>query len=135
MKLDLDCIRSVMLVLERELAFTDNGDILVPTCLTLEQICDLLPDFSRENVFYSIYNLKQAGYLNVSIQCTGGGGIYRCSVSDITYGGHEFLNKIRDEKRWEKVKGATGAIRDYSLSAIAAIAEGITNAAISRYFT
>ena len=135
MKLDLDCVRSVMLVMERDLSFTVDGDVLVPNRLTLEQIDSLLPEFSKEDIFYAIYNLNQAGYLDVSILRTSGGGVYNCTVKDITYTGHEFLNKIRDEKRWAKVKSAANAVRDYSLSAISAIAEGVTSAAISAYFT
>ena len=124
-----------MMVLERELSFTDNGDILVPSRLSREQIVPVLPEFSREDIFYVIYYLEQARYLEVAIRWTGGGGVYSCTVKDITFAGHEFLNKTRDEKRWAKVKGAAGVIRDYSLSAITSIAEGITSAAISAYFT
>ena len=124
-----------MLVMERDLSFTDDSDVLIPNRMTLEQIDSLLPEFSKEDIFYAIYNLDQAGYLDVSILRTGGGGIYSCTVKDITYTGHEFLNKIRDEKRWAKVKSAANAVRDYSLSAISAIAEGVTSAAISAYFT
>ena len=134
-QLNADCVRAVMLVLEHELTIIDNGNVLEQNRLSLEQICSRLPSFLNEDIFYAIYNLHQAGYLDVSIQWTSGRSVYACSVRDITYAGHEFLNRIRDEKRWERVKGAAGAVRDYSLSAISSIAEGITNAAIAAYFS
>ena len=135
MRLSPECIRSVMLTLEKELVFTCRDDVLARNCLSLDQICALLPAFSKEDVFYTIYNLDQAGYLDISIQWTGGGEVYHCSVKDITFPGHEFIARIRDAERWKKVKGAIGAIRDYSLSAIASVSEGITSAAISAYIS
>lgn len=135
MKLDLECIRAVMLTLEENLVFENDGECFWMKRLSLERINALLPAFSKEDIFYSIYNLEQAGYLAVAIQLTGGGGVYYCDVKDITYRGHEFLNSIRDEKRWAKVKSVADAVRDYSLAAISSIAEGATSAAITTYFS
>ena len=135
MKLDTDCVRAVMLTLEKELSFTMDGDVLARNRLSLDQICAFLPGFPKENVFYAIYNLHQAGHLDITIQWTGGGEVYYCAVMDITYSGHEFLNHIRDDSRWNKVKGVANSIRDYSLSAIEAIAEGATSAAITSFFS
>ena len=124
-----------MLISEEFLKFEPVGDVLAPNRLSLDQIGTMLPDFSKADLFYSIYNLEQAGYLVVSILRTGGGAIYNCEIRDITYRGHEFLNHIRDDSQWGKVRSAANAVRDYSLSAIESIAEGITNAAISSYFS
>ena len=135
MKLNLDCIRSVMLISEKHLKFEPVGDVLAQNSLSLEQACSLLPDYSKEDIFYSIYNLEQAGYLAVSTQRASGGIIYSCEIKDITYRGHEFLNHIRDDGQWRKVRSAANAVRDFSLSAIEAIAEGVTSAAISSYFS
>lgn len=131
MKLNVECIRSVMLQLEETLSFTDDGTYLVKNFVTLECLCKLLPEYTRADIFYSLYNLDQAGYISASVHW-GNGAVYECSVNHMTYAGHEFLDKIRDSGRWDKIKGITSSIRNYSLSAISAAAEGITNAAISR---
>ena len=67
MKLNLECIRSVMLSLERELSFTDDGDCLTKNDVSLERLCELLPEYQKEDIFYSLFNLDQAGYLNISV--------------------------------------------------------------------
>ena len=134
MKPNLECIRSVMLSLERELSFTDDGDCLTKNDVSLELLCELLPEYQKEDIFYSLFNLDQAGYLNISVHWASD-SVYECLVNYMTYDGHEFLNEIRDGKRWNKVKSITTAIRNYSLSAVSSIAEGVTNAAISAFLS
>ena len=134
MKLNLECIRSVMLTLESELSFADNGDCLTKNDVALEHLCELLPEYQKEDIFYSLFNLDQAGYLRISVHW-GNGSVYECIVNYMTYNGHEFLNEIRDDKRWNKVKSITTTIRNYSLSAVSSIAEGVTSAAISSFLS
>lgn len=134
MKLNSDCIRSVMLMIEEkwELGTDPNGNIRMGY-IGLRQLCTALPEYSKEDIFYSLYNLEQAGYLDLSILWAGGRVAIECDVNYITYEGHEFLNRIRDTKRWTIIKGGLNAVRDYSLSAISSVAEGVANAAISKY--
>lgn len=72
--------------------------------------------------------------MNISVHWASD-SVYECLVNYMTYDGHEFLNEIRDGKRWNKVKSITTAIRNYSLSAVSSIAEGVTNAAISAFLS
>ncbi|MBC3938549.1 hypothetical protein D4A47_06415 [Anaerotruncus massiliensis (ex Liu et al. 2021)] len=51
----------------------------------------------------------------------------------MTLSGHEFLESIRDDDRWKRIKSGLSAIRNFSLSAISSIAEGVTSAAITAY--
>jgi len=134
LKLNLECIRSVLLTLEDKLVFTVKEGSLEKNCLSLNQLCDVMPDYSKPDIFYSLYNLDQAGYVNISVRWASG-EVYSCIVSGMTYSGHEFLEEIRDSSKWGKVKSAASAVRDYSLSAISSIAEGVTSAAISAYFS
>ena len=80
------------------------------------------------------YGLDQAGFVNISVKWAGD-CLWYCAINYLTYSGHEFLERIRDEKRWGKVKGILNTVRDYSLSAISAIAEGVTSAAITSYLS
>ena len=134
MKLDLECVRSVMLCLESNLRIVDNNGTLEKPGMSLEALCELLPNYRKEDIFYSLYNLDQAGYINISVKWLNL-AVYYCFINHITYSGHEFLERIRDTKRWSKIKGISASVRDYSLSAISSIAEGVTSAAISHYFS
>lgn len=136
MQLNPDCMRAVMLEIEQQwtLGRGNNGKLSMGS-INLQNLCNLLPNFSEEDIFYSLFNLEQAEYLSVSISFTNARVVTSCDVKYITYQGHEFLNRIRDDKRWSVVKSGISAIRDYSLSAITSIAEGVVNAAINSYLS
>lgn len=134
MKLNSDCIRSVMLALEKLLTIEsdDRGNLLmIPT--QLNSLCRDLPNYTKEDIFYTLHNLEQAGYIDLNAQYADGGILIFCEVDDITFAGHEFLNEIRDDKQWTAVKSALAKVKSYSLSAISSIAEGMTKAAIDKY--
>lgn len=135
MKLNTDCIREVMLQVEKEHIFTVTDDgLIVRYCFPADTLYEKLPQFTKEEIFYTVFNLEQAGYLDVDIQWAGGGIVFNCTINHMTYAGHEFLDRIRDPKHWSVIKGGLSAVRNYSLDAINAIASGITSAAISAYF-
>lgn len=136
MKLNHDCIRDVLLYLEDALCFAEEDCAVKFQPIFFHELSssENLRSYPKEVVFYSIHNLKQAGYISASIRYDL--GIYDyCSVSDITFEGHQFLSQIRDDKRWAFIKSATSSIRDYSLAAISSVAEGVTSAAISSFFS
>lgn len=58
---------------------------------------------------------------------------YKIEICDLSPTGHELLGKIRDTNQWRSVKNGISAVRNYSLSAISSVAEGVTSAAISAY--
>lgn len=134
MKLNTDCIRAVLLELERQLEYTVNDENAIErNHVTLETLDGLLIPYSKEEIFYSIKNLEQAGYIETLTRWSGN-CVYLCVVYELTFNGHEFLNKIRDDHSWGKIKGVVASVRDYSLDAINSIANGIASAAISAYF-
>ena len=130
MKLNYDCIRDVLLLAERELIFTEKEDgFLESSYLHISGICKALPQYSKADLVYTIHMLDEAGFLRAEIQWATG-GIYDCYLLQMTYYGHQFLERVRDDQRWSKVKAAAAAIKDYSLAAISSFAEGITAGAI-----
>ena len=118
MRLDMDCVREVLLEIEK---MPFNGYI------TIDQLCSALPEMEPDNVYYSALKLIEAGYLSGDIlpkmksYLPGIKGIY-----DITFQGHEFLNEIREPERWTKVKTISKRIGSSSLQAIWNIAQQLT---------
>ena len=134
MKLNFDCIRATMLSLEKLLTIQhDHRDKLYMEAVDLRALYADLPKFSREDIYYAVVNLAQAGYIDFNGQYADGGLLLYGEVSDINFAGHEFLGQIRDKEQWSIVKTGLSKVRDYSLSAISAIAEGITKVAIDKY--
>lgn len=126
MKMNLDCMRDILLAVE-SLGFDAT--------LNFNDLAEKLPDYSEEELHYGCAKLYEAKLIVLVNFDIDGSIIPRThEILDITFSGHEFLAKIRDKNRWSKIKSGASAIRDYSLSAISAIAEGITSAAINAYF-
>lgn len=134
MKLNADCIRDVLLELEKSLTYrTDEEGRLEKNSVSLHELDCVLIRYTKEDIFYTLSNLDQAGYIKMTIKGAGN-SIYLCLVNCITFQGHEFLEKIRNDQSWVKVKAGAAAIRNYSLDAISAIANGVASAAIAAYF-
>lgn len=134
MILNMDCVRAVLLAVEQHQHFTiDQSGAVRSNSLQIEDIYDLVPSYSKEDICYSVFNMKQAGYIEVDKTSAWGGVILDVEVKYLTFSGHEFLSKIRDTERWRGIKKALPAIRNYSLDAINAISQGMTSAAISAF--
>jgi len=128
-------MRDVMLFLESctDIEFdVDDGICFVET--PLDDLCGALPKWGKADIFYSLFNLNQGGYIDASI-LDANNTVSECCVNYITLHGHEFLNSIRDDARWGKMKKGLSAIRDYSLSALSSIAKGMTEGAVTAWLT
>lgn len=123
MKLDINCVRAILLELE---GFP----------LGSYTPCDFkqaVSEFGIDSVEYTLKKLHEGGYINAKITEPDTAKLDFYGIFDMTFAGHEFLAKIRDTQQWATVKKGAAAIRNYSLSAISAIAEGVTAAAINAY--
>lgn len=133
MRLNPDCIRAVLLEIEKQHTITQRHDgTMRKGSVSIYNLYNALLSFSNEDIFYAVYNLDQAGYLCVSIQWLNNVAT-ECEINHITYEGHEFLDRIRDEKRWAAIQRGMSAVASYSLSAINALAEGAISGAVSAY--
>lgn len=133
MVLKSDCIRDVLIAIEKMQHYVTNedGEIAEETLL-IESIYSELPKYSKEDIYYTLFSLDQAGLINITEKWAGN-SLYFCAINYLTFSGHEFLAKIRDEERWHGIKKALPAIRNYSLDAINAISQGMTSSAISAF--
>lgn len=139
MRLNHDCLRDILLCVEehtglrKSCSFVDVGlsgtsDFLGASyCLREYQIL-LQKKYENEQLIYHVRYCLDAALIKGS----NNGNVIQ--INDLTPEGHELLAKIRDPERWPKVKKAVSSIKDYSLSALSSIAEGITSATINSYF-
>ena len=100
MKLNYDCVRSVLLTVEKSKTIDEELNL---NPLTVETIFEQLPKYEDNEILYTIEKLKEAGYINAVLQFAAGHFI-DCAVSSITYSGHEYLDNIREPDVWRKVK-------------------------------
>lgn len=133
MKLNISCVRDLLLLLEEKPFYTVNEHGFIESQIVLlDDICSELPQYSSSDIYYTLSLLDDAGFLSLITQW-GDDSLIFCAVESMTYAGHELLENIRDEGRWKAVTTGLAAVRNYSLSAISSLAEGITAGAIGAY--
>lgn len=133
MKLNISCVRDLLLLLEEKPFYTVNEHGFIESQIVLlDDICSELPQYSSSDIYYTLSLLDDAGFLSLITQW-GDDSLIFCAVESMTYAGHELLENIRDDGRWKAVTAGLAAVRNYSLSAISSLAEGITAGAISAY--
>lgn len=93
MKRDLDLIRLIHLKVE------DDYD-----CAELINL--KIDGYSAKAIAYNSQLAFEAGYLsNCSVQYADN-GVWTFSVGSLTWEGHDFLDRIRDDSMWGKIKKA-----------------------------
>ena len=100
MKLNYDCVRSVLLTVEKSKTIDEELNL---NPLAVETIFEQLPKYEDIEILYTIEKLKEAGYINAALHFAAGHFIDG-TVSSITYSGHEYLDNIREPEVWRKVK-------------------------------
>lgn len=132
MKLNYECVRAVMLYLESSpyVCLSSDGDIEYDA-VWFPSICEAVPDYSKEEIYYALSNLEQGGFIDMSEQW-GGDVLSSCCVNYITFDGHEFLEKIKSDTAWKKTIGIAGKIGNFSLNMLAKISEGVATAYLNK---
>ena len=117
MKRDWDVVRKILLKLEE---LEDTSSQLEP---------DKINGSDEETVSYHMHLLDQAGLIKA--KCSGRNPL-NCVALSLTWKGHEFLDKIRQDTVWNQVKKAA---REKSISlsidVIASLADRVISSIIS----
>lgn len=114
MTLKHDCIRDILIFCEKELTLDSN---LAWEPIHFDTFCNSLAHHSREDIAYTLYLLDEAGYIDSSI-VEADGGILHIIVYRLTYSGHEFLDTIKSDNVWHKIKNAIASVGSVSLPVI-----------------
>lgn len=116
MRLNPDCMRDVLLVVEDHLPLNDS--------LPMTDLISLLPNYSEDELTYTCLKLKEGGFLNIfDIPVNRGFIVYE--IQQLTYEGHQFLENIRDQSTWNKVKQKLPLLGSSSVQAIMSVASQV----------
>lgn len=88
MKRDLDLVKRLLLLIEEK--DSDSIELKIP------------PDIDRGVAVYHLKIMEQAGFTKNDIKYADDKPLW--IFSSLTWGGHEFLDAIRNDKVWTKVK-------------------------------
>lgn len=127
MKRDMDLVRLILLKIEEEYQVT--------AIYNLE-----IDGYCMESVAYHCQILHEAGLISAYNAQYADDQIWGFGVGSLTWEGHDFLDKIRDNSLWNKVKRTIAkkglplvieTIKTISSAFITAAAEGVANSILS----
>lgn len=125
MKLNPDCIRDILLVIENTTTYHDSWD------WDFDNFDEpLLNNYSHEEILYHILQCKKAGLVD---GCEFYFGADAGTVCDLSPYGHQFLANIRSESVWNKTKDIAQNIGSNSLDVLKQISAGVLTALIQSH--
>ena len=97
-----------------------------PIPLTLEKLYRVarLANYTKCDISYAVEKLGEAGLLKTNIKwnlLTN----HVIVIDDISYEGHEFIEKIREPKIWKKTKDISSKAGAFSIKLLGTIAEKV----------
>lgn len=137
MKLNLDCVRDILLCVEsntglrKGCSFVDftlenspifHDEVTTPPDYQLE----LLKKYEIDELIYHINYCSDADLIITSDEFAP----YILLVMDLTPQGHEFIANIRNESVWDKVKSTSAKIGIASVPAVIEIASKVASSLI-----
>ena len=114
MKLDHECVRSILLTIEEKHQY---GKVL-----RLEEILqsERLYDFDEDEIKYVLIKLADAEYIEGTPQYGSNELIY-FDCNGLTWSGHQFLDTIRDPEVWKKTKRIASKLTSVSITMLSSI--------------
>ena len=117
MKLNPDCIRDILFYLEEHLSISPELEFLY---IDVHEL--------GENLNYPLND--DAGFIESTTYSVGDGCI-DISISRITYSGYDFIELIRPENVWGKVKSTGKRLGSFSFDVITQIATSVLSSLVN----
>ena len=133
MKLDPNCIRKVLLFLEREQKMLSSGHIQRIVAREMAEN-EAFQEYSIEDVLYTAEKLMEAGFITASHKWNTQTD-HLLVITGITYQGHQFLETVRDNKVWGQTKKIAAKVGSFSVKTLASVAEGIVTGLINQHLS
>lgn len=124
MKLNPDCIRDILLLVEHKTSLSNFLDI------EPRKLPESLSNYQPDEVMYHIKQCELSGFLFVNSWYLDGS----CLIKYLTPDGHKFLSDIREDSNWNKTKECAKKIGSDSLDALKQIASSIIITLIQSQF-
>lgn len=122
MRLNNDCIREMLLYLEKSTTYEYPF-------IAAQDLITHLKEYDEDVVNYHIAKVQQGGLVDEVN--------YRnkipLDVSGLSWKGHEYIDAIRDDKVWQKLKTSTDNLDSVSFPVLVRLAEEVIKSFINKY--
>ncbi|WP_063488151.1 DUF2513 domain-containing protein [Lactiplantibacillus plantarum] len=125
MKLNHDCVRSVLLFIESEykLGIPLREDDFFKS--------DNLSKYQHDDIEYVLITLDKTPYVNSHVDYLRG-RLARYSNNGLTWEGHIFLDNVRDSKVWSRTKQVASHFESVSISLLSNIGSQVISHMIEK---
>ncbi len=130
MKLNPDCMRDILFYLEEHLTISEDLEFERISMYDLAQHFD----YSIQEILNTLIVLDEAGYI-ITFRDDGSNRVTELGVYRITYDGYQFIETIRPESVWKKVKSTGKHIGSFSIDVITQVATNVLTSMINGYLT
>ena len=127
MKLDMDCVRDVLLEVEAKSGFCR----FVSFPSGFDQ--DIRNRYSDDALRYHIDQCFSSGLLVALDPVHPWDMAMITTIKDLSPAGHEFLSNIRQDSLWNKTKSVAASVGSFSIRALADIAASVVSAAVQAH--
>ena len=119
MKLNLDCIRDILFVVENNATY--SNDVSEETIFK-----ELDSKYPREEILYHVRQCEHSGLFLKVVHYFGG-----FSIQDLSPYGHQFINDIRQDNNWNRTKDIAKNVGSFSLDVLKDISSQVISTLIS----
>lgn len=130
MKLNPDCMRDILFYLEEYLSISEELEFEEISMYDLAQHLD----YPIQEIANTLVILDETGYI-ISVRNDNDDRIADLDVYRITYDSYQFIETIRPEPVWEKVKSTGKHIGSFSIDVITRVATTVLTSMINGYLT
>ncbi len=101
MKLNVKCIRDILIVIE---SLSNLDDNLMPICISINDFenNNLTKKYSKNEIVYTLKKLVEANFIIANFK-RAFGCVYDVEVFELTYDGHQFLSSVESSKIFNAV--------------------------------
>lgn len=118
MRINIDCLRDVLLYCINNLDYIENGYIWKCEVVELKDIykSEDLQQYPKKDIMYSVLKLKESEYIKTSCEDPKEETyINDCVIMDVTMKGHQFAETIKEPTVWEKTKSIANKVGNHTL--------------------
>ncbi len=130
MQLNPDCMRNTLLFLEKVLSISSDLEFEGITIQVLAKNVN----YPIQDLANTVLCLHEANFIVASI-LFGNDSIEELLITRITYSGYQFLESIRPDTVWEKIKLIASHLGSFSVSVISQSSSNIFAELISGFFS
>lgn len=127
MKINEDCIKDVLEYFVENLSIKITGYKGGFNKISMQSVMEyFLEKYSKEDVWYSIYNLSQERYIetnNIIEQSHSGFGFV--FIFNVTHKGHQLYESIQPKPVWDKTKSVISKVGVHTLNFIESVAHDV----------